>query len=323
LLPHPEILGWVLSREIELFRRDALTGLVDGGVDEYLRFGCVAAAVGEYRNPRVRDALLRVELFEMRSELDAFGLLARQRSETDDPDTNEAPGLLEIREAGAMGPGRLSFSDGRHLVNVLYQDLSPGASIESLDEATQEHLPAIARSLARAIPGETELPPELDLLPRERRVRRSERYDPDHLMGLEPLGPGVSALYGDPGPRYRLGVALARDEAGARHARDALAASLEQLTPLTGIGDGAFRGVTAGRATAFVAVRGSTLAVAAIEANGPSPDRSAVVATLALALQPPGARAGAEDPRPWRRGEPAIAAPQGHRDSGAPAAHTR
>lgn len=322
LLPYPALAGWTLAGRVEVFRPDSLGELAGPGAEDLRRFGCVAAAAAVYRNDRRRDEALRVEIFEMRSPLDAFGVLAQRISASPDPTAIEAPGVLEIREAGVIGPGRLSFLDGPHLVDLVLQGPSPTAGDGEREDTAQEQLTAFARRLALSLPGESALPAELDLLPRERRVRRSERYDPDHLLGLQALGPGVSALYGDPGPRYSVGVSLGLDGPSAARARDALAAHLEESAEVAGLGAGALRGVLPGHGTLLVAVRDAVVAVALIDASRAPPDRGAVAATLAQALEPVAARPRAQDPRPWRRGERAIAAPL-EREEGRPAAGSR
>jgi hypothetical protein len=321
LLPYPAFDEWSLAREIEVFSPGSLDELVGPGASAYRRYGCTAAAVAEYRRDGSSDSTLRLAIFEMRSRLDAFGVLAEQIASSEDPAAVESPGVLEIREAGVIGPGRVTFFDGPHLVDIVLEDVSSTAAEGSREENDEEQLAALARRLAVELPGESTLPAELTVLPRERRVRRSERYDPDHLMGLQALGPGVSALYGDPGPRYRVGVALGLEGPSAQRARDDLAALVEERTEVAGLGDGAMRGELRGRGTLLVAVQGATVAVALIEAGRPLPERVAA-ATLALALQPVATRPRAEDPRPWRRGETAIAAPLEH-DAGARPAGSR
>jgi hypothetical protein len=321
LLPYPAFGDWTLAGDVALIGAERLDELVGAEAAGYRRYGCVAAAVGDYRSARFTGATLRVEIFEMRSPLDAFGALAEQITASEDAAAIEPLGVLEIREAGIMSPGRVTFVDGRHLVNLVARGVPPTAE-GSRDDTVEEQLPSLARRLSIALPGDSALPGELDVLPRERRVRRSERYDPEHLMGIEALGPGVSALYGDPGPRYRVGVLLGLDEPGAVRARDALAAMLDDRTDVAGLGDGAFRGAAPGLGTLVVAVRGSVVAVALFEPGRPLPDRGAAAATLDLALQPVATRPRPQDPRPWRRGEPAIGAPTEH-DAGAASTGSR
>lgn len=289
-----------MSREAELFGVDQLSSLVGDTAASYRNFGCIAAAATSYRSDSVPDAAIRIEIFDMGSQLNAFGYLADQISTLEDPALAEAPGVLEIREAGIIGTGRLVFFKDRFLVQLQYQDLSPDASEETLDSGSREHLPPIARHLARQIPGEVGLPEALDGLPRRRRVRRSERYYPEHLMGLPWLGAGISALYGDPGPRYLVGILLDLDGEANLRAYETTTSRLEQVEPIPDLGSAAARG-RLGDDTIIIAVDEATVTVALLRANLAAPRMSHVVDSLDSVLNPRPEDTRPSDPRPWRR----------------------
>ena len=296
-LPHPEVLGWSMSRPAREIGRDQLADLVNGAAGDYLRFGFTAAAAAEYENDQVEESSIRIELYQLGSQLDAFGALAREITARDDPATAEAPGVLEIREAGLIGPGRLTFFRGPLLIRLYYQDASPTVTEESLDTATREHLPPLARELARALPGSSELPDELEQLPRTRQVRRSEQYHPQHLLGLEFLGRGISSLYGDPGPRLTLGVPL---DANAEATFSTIEQRLTGVTAVEELGDQAARG-RLDDDEVWIARRGDTLAIATYPSADRSPRSSVVTDVLTEALDPSEPTAEQADPRPWRR----------------------
>jgi hypothetical protein len=296
-----------MSEPVEAFSSQRLEALVGDDAERYLANGFVEAASAEYRRPNTPELLLRIEIFQLGSRLGAFTALADQVATLDDPSQAEAPGVLELREAGHISPGNLIFFKGNYFVRLILQDLSPHVTEERLDRESREHLPPIAGVLAQAIPGSSDPPDELTPLPREGRVRRSERYYSNRLLELEALGAGVSALYGDPGPRFQLGIAAGLDEAGAQGAFDALAASLQGASPLNELGDQAVMGELADGRHAFVARRAEGLALALQLRGGARPNSRTVIAILGAAIDP-NLEGGAEQPddRPWLKRRDSI-----------------
>lgn len=295
---------------------DRLDQLVDGDAERYLSYGFVEATMAEYRAEQTPEITVRVELYEMRTDLGAFGLVAEQINARPDPAAAESPGVLELGGAALIGPGSLLFYKSRYVARFVLQSLSPGTTEESLDESTREHLPQMAGALARAIPGSSGLPAALDGLPRRGRVRRSERYHPSHLLDLAGPGPGVSALYGDPGPRCFVGVWLDLDEERAGAGFTTAAAGLEQVRPVAGLGDQAVRGSTATGLAVMIARRGARLAAALQRDHRRAPRPAAMEVALRAAIDPDSDEdPRPEDPRPWLRRNLAGQAPDGGADS--------
>jgi hypothetical protein len=270
--------------------------LVPGSGERYRRHGLRAAAAAGYRSDQAQG-LLRVEIFELPSRLNAFGLLAEIINEMPDPAEAEAPGVLEIREAGLLSPGQLIFFRDRHLVRLVMHDVRADGPAQELELSSRETLPPLARHMAGTLPGQAGLPPELALLPRPRRVRRSERYHERHLLELETLGPGVSSHYGDPGPRFQLGVTFGHPEP----AWTALRRTLGQVSPLPELGDHALVETGDDGGLRFFAHNGRNLAVVLVPGGGAQPRRSLVLELLRLTLfPPPPPEVDPEDaPPPW------------------------
>lgn len=289
-----------MSEAARTYDRERLVDLVNGDAQRFINFGFVSAASAEYQTKAIENTALRVEIYDMSSLINAFGIQASEILTLPDPALAESPGVLEIREAGVIGPGRLSFFRGRYYVKLIYQDTSIDATEERLERDTREHLPALARRLANSIPGSSDLPPQLDALPQLKRVRRSERYYPEHLLELDDLGAGVSSLYGDPGPRFELGLPLDLDESRARQIFTELESSLTATNAVEDLGDQALRGSLANEKRLVIARRGDRLVIAMCEEER-SPRSSTLHAVITEALTPPADREQQRDPRPWMR----------------------
>ena len=299
-LPHPDIEGWDMIHEARVYDRETLAQLVDRGAARFLVQGFTQAAAARYRYSRSPQMSLRIEIFEMQSHFSSFGVLADQISDLADPALAESPGVIEIQEAGVIAPGELSFFRGSLFIKLVLNYQSASISESELDEATRAQLPKVARALVRSLPGPPGPPPELEALPRGGRVRRSELRHPRHLLGFDELGPGISGLFGDPGPRFHLGVAISTDEPNAEKALESVENTLESPIPVEEVGDRAFWGRTKTGRLLVASRLGKRLAIAFQQSEGSSPSTKRMTNAVEAAVDP--SKRGEndpEEPRPW------------------------
>ena len=162
---------------------------MDGGADIYLKYGLVAMAHREYKRAGV-DAT--VDVFDMGDPLKAFGMYSAERS----PEYH----FVDIGAEGYSSESTLNFLQGRYYVRLAA--FGDGATA-ALDE--------FARAISRSIGGDRSLPAVLDILPREKRVARSEKYVVQAPAGHDFLAPALTASYRFDAQATTLVISLAAD----------------------------------------------------------------------------------------------------------------
>jgi hypothetical protein len=162
---------------------------MDGGADLYLKYGLVAMAHREY-HPAGVD--MTVDVFDMGDPLQAFGIYSAERS----PEYHFIP----IGAEGYSSESTLNFLQGRY-----YTRLS------AFGDRAAPALDDFARAISRSIGGDCSLPAVLDILPRENRVARSEKYLVQAPAGHDFLAPALTASYRFDGQATSLVISLAAD----------------------------------------------------------------------------------------------------------------
>jgi hypothetical protein len=177
--------GWTRAGDAETYTSDTLYDLVDGQADAFFAYNFEQVAVQSYAG---EDNVLRIEIWQLATPADAYGLFTRNRS-GDPADTGNE---------GDTDPGRrLAFWQDRYYAQVRGR--------QSLEDAT---LRAFAEAVAAALPtgGETptlmnKLPPD-GLLPRRAIFFRQEISIQDeiwlggeNILGLTAETEGVLAHY--------------------------------------------------------------------------------------------------------------------------------
>jgi hypothetical protein len=162
---------------------------MDGGADIYLKYGLVALAHREYHPAGVE---MTVDVFDMGGPLQAFGVYSAERS----PDYHFIP----IGAEGYSSESTLNFLQGRYYVRL-----------SAFGDRAASALDNFARAISRSIGEDRSLPPLLDILPRENRVARSEKYLVQAPAGHDFLAPALTASYRFDGQVTSLVISLAVD----------------------------------------------------------------------------------------------------------------
>ncbi len=179
------ISGWTRDGNTETYTGDTLYDLVDGQADAFFAYNFEQVAVQSYAS---EDNVLRIEIWQLATPADAYGLFTRNRS--GEP--------ANIGNEGDTDPGRrLAFWQDRYYAQVRGR--------QALEDAT---LCAFAEAIVAALPtgGETpalmsKLPPD-GLLPRSAIFFRQEISIQDeiwlggeNILGLTAQTEGVLAHY--------------------------------------------------------------------------------------------------------------------------------
>ncbi len=148
------ITGWSAVREVEVFGPENLYDLVDGQADSFFAYDFREVAAQTYEG--ARGATVRVEIWELGTAADAYGLFTTYRA--GDP--------VAVGSGGDSEPGRrLDYWQDHFFVRI--------SSTSSLDDSI---LSDFAEMVSDELPTGGELPPMVASLPQVGLVERSEVF---------------------------------------------------------------------------------------------------------------------------------------------------
>jgi hypothetical protein len=213
-----ELDGWKISAAPRAFGPDNLFDLIDGGAEVYVQFGLVKMVTAEYRDAGRPGISVTAEVYDMGTPRGAFGRAARFLEGKVDP-SGAGKGLPEaFANRGQIGGGDLVVWQDEYLVHLTLLDERSEATSEGIEAAGAELLPKLAGAILEKIGGDTALPEVLAKFPAQKRVPRSETWQPGRLLDIEGLGAGYTVRYAD-GPRAW--IAFATEELASPEAADA------------------------------------------------------------------------------------------------------
>ncbi|HMK44115.1 MAG TPA: DUF6599 family protein [Dissulfurispiraceae bacterium] len=155
--------GWKLEPPASTYSKDNLFDYINGEAELYFPFGFRQLLTGRYSDGR-RE--LVVDVYEMGSPLDAFGIYANYRRRDDAP--------IPIGAGGSLSSSQMLFFKERFYIRLQ----ASGAS-----ELPEETFKRCADQVAYRLPGSNVQPSELALVQTAVHVPRSERYIPQSLLG--------------------------------------------------------------------------------------------------------------------------------------------
>jgi hypothetical protein len=205
LLPEASSLeGWRIAEGPTPYTPETLWEYLDGGAPRYLAYGLVRMVHVRYQLGDDPLSSISVEVYDMGSELGAFGIYSSIR-----------PPALSVRPWGAEGyrSGNVAAAwKGAVFVHASADDDRP--ELVELMEIL------VSRVCAEAVGGVSP-PTILDPLPPENLVQHSERYVASDLFGHAMLPGGVLAAYEINGHRAELFFSELENEATAQEAIEA------------------------------------------------------------------------------------------------------
>jgi hypothetical protein len=198
--------GWTRDGDTETYNNDTLYDLVDGQADAFFAYNFEEVAVQSYVG---EDTVLRIEIWQLATPADTYGLFTRNRS--GEP--------ADVGNEGDTDPGRrLAFWQDRYYAQVRGR--------QALEDAT---LYAFAEAIVAALPAGGETPALIGQLPFKGLVARSAIFfrqeisiqdeiwlGGENILGLTPDTEGVLARYTlDGAPVHLLMVQYADAEAAS------------------------------------------------------------------------------------------------------------
>jgi hypothetical protein len=212
LLPEPAPLeGWSIADGPTSYTPDTLWEHLDGGAPRYLAYGLVRMVHVRYQLGDDPLSSVSVEVYDMGSELGAFGIYSTIR-----------PPAVTVRPWGAEGYRSGSAAAGWK--GAVFVHASADDERPELIEAMET---LVSRVCAEAVGGVSR-PSLLDPLPPENLVPYSERYVASDLLGHAALPGGVLATYGIDGQRGDLFFSELENEAVAEAAVEAFRSEKER-----------------------------------------------------------------------------------------------
>lgn len=281
-LPHPTVGGWqAAAAGPRTYAADQLYTYMDGQSDSYIEYGVRDMSVADYHpTAGTTTKTVQIELYDMATPAGAFGRWSRLAVEGGDPAELGAR-WLDLGAGGVASGTDLAFWKGQYMVKLTYLDESPDATEESLRSAARDVLLPIARAMVDGIPGSTTPLPEVAALPTAGLLAHSHVRYGRATLGLEALGPGLSAEYAVDGKRMRLFVVERANPGDATAAWDALKGRLTAVAEVPGLGEAAVRGTDPDRGELLATRQGSRIVAVA---NSDTPDAPVADAAHKTAL---------------------------------------
>ncbi len=158
LLPY-EMHGWRAQENDEIYDRDTLYQYMNGAAEVYLSYSFRQLLVRRFMKDQQPDII--VELFDMGSPEDAFGVFSHSRESEE----------VSIGQGSEYRGGLLCFWKGKFFTCVLAERENPSTKKAVLD---------LGRAIASAIKETGSKPKLVDFLPSDSLMERSVRYFHKH-----------------------------------------------------------------------------------------------------------------------------------------------
>ncbi len=227
LLPDPDDPGTEVREKAELFSADNLYEYINGAAEAFIAYDFQQLVHQVYV---VGETEVPVDIYDMGSEIDAFGIYSSERGRESK--------FLKVGTEGYWADGILNFVAGRYYVKL-------AAFAEEADTAAL--LLSFAERIERAIAAEPKLPKIFGLFPSASLVPHSQSYVKRAPLGHQFLSPGYLADYRFGNQVTTLLLSPSSDSVEAEGKLDQLRNHLEksgQVTPLEKLGSTAFRAET-------------------------------------------------------------------------------
>ena len=184
----PEVEGWSVASEVHSYSADNLWEYINGAAELFVEYDVQTCYTGDLTSG---DLVVTVDYYDMGTPLNAFGVYVRER-----PD----PGieLAGATEALISPPYQALLLKGSRYVKVNVFD----------GELNESNGRSLLEAIARALPGPTEYPTELELLPESGRVAGTSGYQREGFLGLTELTDCLYAEYSHDGSEPWQGFAM-------------------------------------------------------------------------------------------------------------------
>jgi hypothetical protein len=167
--------GWALDGKVTTYAKDTLYTYINGEAELYMPYGFSTLVSALYKEQRDSDTALVVDIFQMGSIIDAFGIYSYYR------DTNIEK--IKIGSDGFIDESQLMFYKDRYFVRLS----------ASGDNPERDVFISCAEAIAKKIPGKSAPPDELSLIKVPGLVPGTEKYTAQSVLGYAFFKTGLTA----------------------------------------------------------------------------------------------------------------------------------
>jgi hypothetical protein len=190
----PQMSGWTLSEDVQVFSPETLFEYIDGAADLYLTYRFLELKVAEYVNEK--KASIAIEVYRHGSPTDAFGIYSQERLSNSD--------FVDIGAQGYSEGDVLNFFAGSYYVKMTGYQLGP-------EDRTV--LRGLGKKVADNLGEKGFLPAILSAFPEEGKIKNSERYVAVKFLGHGFLHSGYTADYEVAPEKFKLFIVEGGDRA--------------------------------------------------------------------------------------------------------------
>jgi hypothetical protein len=206
----PQVDGWSRAGEVMVYDTDNLWEYINGAAELFVEYDVQTCHAADLSSG---DLTVTVDLYDMGTPLNAFGVYNRESSGAGAPFPNAVEAVVSPPYQALLLKGATYVK-----VNAIEGELTATTGRELLD------------AVARALPGQTDYPSELRLLPANGKVTGSEGYQSLGFLGLTELTHCLYAEYtGDGAETWQGFVMLAAAGTSPTSAWDRLAGEWDSL----------------------------------------------------------------------------------------------
>ena len=173
----PQVAGWALAEAAQSFFPETLFERINGAAESYLAYD-FKELLGADFELKGSEAALTVEIYDMGTPLNAFGIYGAERFPENRP---VAVGLMGYVEGEA-----LNFIAGRYYVKLLSFGIGPRTAAVLTD---------FARRIGAPVKDLGAMPAIFARFPRENMIVMSEKFINQNFLGFEFLGRGFQVSY--------------------------------------------------------------------------------------------------------------------------------
>jgi hypothetical protein len=167
--------SWALDGEVTVYTKDTLYTYINGEAELYMPYGFSRLVSALYTKQGDSGAALVVDIFQMGSILDAFGIYSYYRS----TDMEK----IKIGSDGFIDESQLMFYKDRYFVRLSTSGDNPERNI----------FISCAEAIAKKIPGKSAPPEELSLIKVPGLVPGTEKYTAQSVLGYAFFKKGLTA----------------------------------------------------------------------------------------------------------------------------------
>jgi len=174
----PDTIGtWVREQEVQEFNPDNLYNYIDGDADRYMPYHFQKLIVVFYKDKDSPEKTIEVQIYQMATLLDAFGIYSVHRDRNKD--------IFSCGTDGFIGENQAMFYQAQYFIKLLTDK----------NKDTKTDLEIIGKSLSSILPKTTGVIREIKCLDLPTKIPRSENYLAKDVLAQSFFPRGFTSLY--------------------------------------------------------------------------------------------------------------------------------